>query len=164
MVDNERKKVKSLDPCLKHRFLGCFAYNTFPVSGYREGRFAIVNTSPHYYTSGHWLLVACKQKLILYDSFGRGFTTFSPEMLNALKNGLCADHNRNIYQLIPSDSSKQTLQSSICAFYCIMTANFLYNYSLDSFPHCMTEEDEKQFVLSKYDLKYSQIKLYRDIF
>ena len=166
MVDNERiNKIISLDPCLKHRFLGCFAYDTFPVSGYREDRFAIVNTSPHYYTSGHWLLVACKQnKLILYDSFGRDFTTFFPEMLNALKNGLCADHKSTIYQLIPSDLSKQTLQSSLCAFYCIVTAYFLYNHSLDSFPHYMTEEDVVQFVLSNYDLKYSLIQLLKRYF
>ena len=166
MVDNERiNKIISLDPCLKHRFLGCFAYDTFPVSGYREDRFAIVNTSPHYYTSGHWLLVACKQnKLILYDSFGRDFTTFFPEMLNALKNGLCADHNSTIYQLIPSDLSKQTLQSSLCAFYCIVTAHFLYNHSLDFFPHYMTEEDVVQFVLSNYDLKYSLIQLLKRYF
>ena len=121
MVDNERiKKIISLDPCLKHRFLRCFAFDTFPVSGYREDGFAIINTSPHYYTSGHWLLVACKQnKLILYDSSGRDLTTFFPEMLNALKTGLCADHNTNIYQSIPSDLSKQTLQRSLCAFFSV---------------------------------------------
>ena len=56
-------------------------------------------------------------------------------MLNALKNGLFADLKTNIYQLIPSDLSKQTLQTSLCAFYCIVTAHFLYNHSLDSFPH-----------------------------
>ena len=160
MVDKEQiNKVISFGPFLKHLFVGCFAYDTFPVRGYRDGRFAIVNTSPHYYTSGHWLLVACKQnKLIIYDSFGRDFTTFFPQMLNALKNGLCADHNTNIYQLLPSDLSKQTLQGSLCAFYCIVTAHFLYNHSLDSFPHYMTEEDVIQFFLSTYDLKYSLIK------
>ena len=85
-------------------------------------------------------------------------------MLNTLKNGLYADHNTNIYQLIPSDLSKQTLQSSLCAFYCIVTAHFLYNHSLDSFPHYITEEDVVQFVLSNYDLKYSLIKLLKRYF
>ena len=85
-------------------------------------------------------------------------------MLNALKNGLFADHNTNIYQLIPSDLSKQTLQSSLCAFYCTVTAHFLYNHSLDSFPHYMTEEDVVQFVLSNYVLKNSLIQLKKKIF
>ena len=88
-------------------------------------------------------------KLILYDSFGRDVTTFFPEMLNALENGLCADHNTNICQLVPSDLSKQILQISVCASYCIVTAQFLYNLSLDSFPHYMTKEDVILFVLSK---------------
>ena len=115
--------------------------------------------------SGHWLLVACKQhKLILYDSFGREFTTFFPEMLNALKNGLCADPNTSIYQLIPSDLSKQTLRSSLCAFYCIVAAHFLFNHFLDSFPQYMTVEDVVKFVLSNYDLKSSPIKLLKGYF
>ena len=46
MTDNERiNTIIAHDPCLKHRFFGCFADDTFPVSDYREGRFAIVNTS-----------------------------------------------------------------------------------------------------------------------
>ena len=126
MVDNERvNKVISLDRCLKHRFLGCFAYDTFPDSGYREVRFSIVSTSSHYYTSGHWFIVACKQnKLVVYDSFSRHFTTFFPEMLNAVKSGLRADRLTNIYQVIRSYLTKQTLQSSLCVFYCILTAHF----------------------------------------
>ena len=160
LVDNERiNKVISLDPCLKHRFVGCFANDTIPVSGYKGGRFAIVNTSPHYYSNGHWLLVACQQKkLILYDSFGLDSTSFFPEMSTALKKGLRVDYNTNIYQLNPSDLSKQSLQSSLCAFYSKVTAHFLYNHSLDSFLHYLIE-NILQVVLSNYDLKNSPIKL-----
>ena len=126
---------------------------------------AFFNTSPHYYTSGHWLLVASKQnKLFLHASCGRDFTTFFPEMVIALKNGLGADHNTNVYQLIPSDLSKETLHSSLCAFCCMVTALFLYYHHLDFFPHHLTEEVAIQFVLSKYDLKYSLIKLLKSYF
>ena len=67
-------------------------------------------------------------------------------MLNARENGLVADHITNLCRVIPSDFSKQTLQSSLCAFYCIVTAYFLYNHSLDCFRQYLTE-DVIQFVL-----------------
>ena len=85
-------------------------------------------------------------------------------MVIALKNGLGADRNTNIYHLIPSDLSKQTLHSSLCAFCVMVTALFLYNHYLDSFPHYLTKEFAIQIVLSKYDLKYSLIKLLKSYF
>ena len=85
---------------------------------------------------------------------------FWPRLYNLLpRNAQCpgnrlrADHNTNIHRIIPSDSSKQTMQSSLCASYCIVTAHLLYNHSLDIFPHYLTEEDVTQFVLLNYGLK-----------
>ena len=59
---------------------------------------------------------------------------FFPETFNALKTGLPSDHNTNIYQLIPSDVSKQALRSSLSAFYCIVTATF-FKTTLQTFFH-----------------------------
>ena len=66
MFDSDQiGKIIPQDSWLNHRFLGCFAYDPFPVKEDEKGRLAIVNTSLHYYISGHWLLVAGKKNVLI---------------------------------------------------------------------------------------------------
>ena len=133
---NTIDKIIALDPCLKYKYKGCFSCDNFPSSGYNNS-FSIINTAPKNHQGEHWVLIAGKRgQVVFYDSFGRHFPTYFPNIFQRVDAG-----DKQLVQLFPTASFVQHPDSYLCGIYCVFVAHHIYNRSLASFPHFATEED-----------------------
>ena len=146
MVDNHQiTLLVNKDPSLKYKFLGCYSRDKFVPPN--RGQFVLVSTEAAQSSGEYWLLIASKNKnIVLYDSFGRDFETFFPNIFSKIKRhailtGQC------LYQYKPNDVFMQSIDSTNCGIYCIFMAHFLYS-------------SKQSFKLSKRKLNISDFPAY----
>ena len=159
MVENlQITLLVNKDPVLKFKYLGCFSRDTFIPP--KSGQFVIVNTLPAESSGEHWLLIASKNKnILLYDSFGRDFETFFPQIFSkiekhAIHTGQC------LYQYVPNKVFMQSIDSANCGIYCVFMAHFFCSTKqkrfserdllVSDYPAYATEQDILRFISDNF--------------